>query len=299
MDLYNVACIASNHLFRETRHVDYVGSNIITPTISSLLQAYATELVWLHDVCGQIGLLMGGQYCTLFLGVINIGLYSRAQALLSAQIYDQCSQSNWDWELYCIVSFTMFANYNEIPLAAAMMLKFLYGHFTVYQRGSTPWTMVSIKDTAFTYTVSGIADHDNWFLIRRSNEVSVERRIRDRACHRCIWLKTNPTYQSCRVSSIDIYQTGIKSYMRQFPIPADWQSQQRIMRMEVTQKSHILFVRIEKVVVIVRRLDFEDKLFIDIAWKGWLSQNVSLRRPHQRVRERSSCLFVQARLFWC
>jgi WD40 repeat protein len=67
------------------------------------------------------------------------------------------------------------------------------------------------------------------------------------------------------VSSIDIDQTDYRSYMRHFPIPADWQSQQRIMRMGVTQKSHILFVRTEEVAVIVRGLDFEEEVVLAVA----------------------------------
>ncbi|CAO2651325.1 Nn.00g096220.m01.CDS01 [Neocucurbitaria sp. VM-36] len=67
------------------------------------------------------------------------------------------------------------------------------------------------------------------------------------------------------VSSIDIDQTDYKSYMRHFPIPADWQSQQRVLRMGVTKNAHILFVRTEEVAVIVRGLDFEEEVLLDIA----------------------------------
>jgi WD40 repeat protein len=69
--------------------------------------------------------------------------------------------------------------------------------------------------------------------------------------------------KSCWVCSIDMEQTECKSYIRHFPIPSDWQSQQRVLRMEVTGKGDILFVRTEEVAVIKRGLEFEESVVLD------------------------------------
>ncbi|PGH12527.1 hypothetical protein AJ80_06688 [Polytolypa hystricis UAMH7299] len=62
------------------------------------------------------------------------------------------------------------------------------------------------------------------------------------------------------VCSLDVGQTECKSYSRHFPIPSDWQSQQRVLRMAVTSKGDILFVRMDEVAVIKRGLDFEESI---------------------------------------
>jgi len=69
--------------------------------------------------------------------------------------------------------------------------------------------------------------------------------------------------RSCWVCSIDVEQTECNSYIRHFPIPSDWQSQQRVLRMGVTGKGDILFVRIEEVAVIKHGLEFEESVTLD------------------------------------
>lgn len=67
------------------------------------------------------------------------------------------------------------------------------------------------------------------------------------------------------VCSVDVEQTECNSYIRHFPIPGDWQSQQRVLRMEVTGRGDILFVRTEEVAVIKRGLEFEEVVALDSA----------------------------------
>jgi hypothetical protein len=65
------------------------------------------------------------------------------------------------------------------------------------------------------------------------------------------------------VCSIDVDQNDFKSYIRHFPIPSDWQSQQRKLRMGVTSTGDILFVRVDEMAVISRGLEFEESVAID------------------------------------
>ncbi|KAH0543071.1 hypothetical protein FGG08_002584 [Glutinoglossum americanum] len=69
--------------------------------------------------------------------------------------------------------------------------------------------------------------------------------------------------RSCWVCSIDVEQTECNSYIRHFPIPSDWQSQQRVLRMGLTGKGDILFVRMEEVAVIKHGLEFEESVMLD------------------------------------
>jgi hypothetical protein len=67
------------------------------------------------------------------------------------------------------------------------------------------------------------------------------------------------------VCSIDVKQTEYNTYIRHFPIPSDWQSQQRVLRMGETGKGDILFARTEEVAVIKRGLEFEESVPLDRA----------------------------------
>ena len=65
------------------------------------------------------------------------------------------------------------------------------------------------------------------------------------------------------VCSIDVKKGHVKGdYVRHFPIPADWRSQRRVLRMEVTPRGDILFVRTEEVAVIKNGLQFEEAAFL-------------------------------------
>ncbi|RKK89759.1 hypothetical protein BFJ68_g16634 [Fusarium oxysporum] len=65
------------------------------------------------------------------------------------------------------------------------------------------------------------------------------------------------------VCSIDSNQGDCKFYLRHFPIPSDWQSQQRRLQMSVTQHGDILFVRMNEVAVISQGLDFEERVQVE------------------------------------
>jgi WD40 repeat protein len=65
------------------------------------------------------------------------------------------------------------------------------------------------------------------------------------------------------VCSIDVKQTKYNTYTRHFPIPSDWQSQQRVLKMGVTSKGDVLFARTEEVAVIKRGLEFEEAVTLD------------------------------------
>lgn len=67
------------------------------------------------------------------------------------------------------------------------------------------------------------------------------------------------------VCSVDVSEVGSSSkhyasYLRHFPIPSEWQSQQRKLRMAVTRTGEVLFVRANEVAVISRGLEFEDRV---------------------------------------
>jgi WD40 repeat protein len=68
------------------------------------------------------------------------------------------------------------------------------------------------------------------------------------------------------VCPINVKQTDYNTYIRHFPIPSDWQSQQRVLRMGVTCKGDIFFARTEEVAVIKRGLEFEESVALDRAW---------------------------------
>ncbi|OIW25253.1 hypothetical protein CONLIGDRAFT_718124 [Coniochaeta ligniaria NRRL 30616] len=66
------------------------------------------------------------------------------------------------------------------------------------------------------------------------------------------------------VCSMDTSHADSKHYVRHFPIPSAWQSQQRILRMAVTRNGDILFVRTNEVAVISHGLDFEERVLLDL-----------------------------------
>ncbi|KAK4145230.1 uncharacterized protein C8A04DRAFT_35948 [Dichotomopilus funicola] len=70
------------------------------------------------------------------------------------------------------------------------------------------------------------------------------------------------------VSSVDVSEFGSKygSYLRHFPIPSEWQSQQRNLRMAATRKGDILFVRGNEVAVIGQGFEFED--YVEVLTAG-------------------------------
>lgn len=65
------------------------------------------------------------------------------------------------------------------------------------------------------------------------------------------------------VCSVDYDQLEQGRYIRHFPIPSDWQSQQRTLRMGISSKLDIFFVRIDEVAIITRGLDFEEQVTLD------------------------------------
>ncbi|KAH4029376.1 hypothetical protein HBI55_120990 [Parastagonospora nodorum] len=65
------------------------------------------------------------------------------------------------------------------------------------------------------------------------------------------------------VSSIDAKQTDWKFYIRHFPIPSDWRSQQRQLQTAITQNGDVLFVRTNEVAVISSGLDFEERVQLE------------------------------------
>ena len=65
------------------------------------------------------------------------------------------------------------------------------------------------------------------------------------------------------VCSVDTSQAGLKYYMRHFPIPSDWDSQQRELIMAVTCNGGFLFVRDNEVAVISGGLEFEERVEVD------------------------------------
>ena len=67
------------------------------------------------------------------------------------------------------------------------------------------------------------------------------------------------------VCSVDVTTIDLKFYVRHFPIPADWQSQQRWLRMGITSLGDVLFVRVDEVAVISRGLEFEEEVELDCA----------------------------------
>ncbi|KAL2268697.1 hypothetical protein VTJ83DRAFT_3543 [Remersonia thermophila] len=62
------------------------------------------------------------------------------------------------------------------------------------------------------------------------------------------------------VCSVDAGLIESRSYVRHFPVPSDWQNQQRKLLMAVTRKGEILFVRQNEVAIISRGLEFGEKL---------------------------------------
>jgi WD40 repeat protein len=65
------------------------------------------------------------------------------------------------------------------------------------------------------------------------------------------------------VCSVDMDRIDYRSYVRHFPIPSEWQSQQRRLRMGVTVRGDVLFVRVDEVAVISGGLDFEESVTLD------------------------------------
>jgi hypothetical protein len=65
------------------------------------------------------------------------------------------------------------------------------------------------------------------------------------------------------VCSVDATQGDWEYYVRHFPIPSDWQSQQRRLQMTVTRNGDILFVRTNEVAVISKGLHFEERVQVE------------------------------------
>jgi len=65
------------------------------------------------------------------------------------------------------------------------------------------------------------------------------------------------------VCSVDVETTDFKSYVRHFPIPSEWESQQRRLQLDVTNAGDVLFVRTDEVAVISRGLDFEKRVALE------------------------------------
>jgi hypothetical protein len=72
------------------------------------------------------------------------------------------------------------------------------------------------------------------------------------------------------VCSVDVNSTQSQGgsdhapyYVRHFPIPSEWQSQQRRLYIAATHKGDILFVRANEVAVISRGLEFEERLAVE------------------------------------
>lgn len=65
------------------------------------------------------------------------------------------------------------------------------------------------------------------------------------------------------VCSVDASQGGSKYYVRHFPIPSDWMSQQRRLNMAVTRNGDVLFARVNEVAIISRGLGFEERVQLE------------------------------------
>ncbi len=70
------------------------------------------------------------------------------------------------------------------------------------------------------------------------------------------------------VCSVDTSQAPLRYYLRHFPIPSDWESQQVKLIMAVTRNEDILFVRHNEVAIISRGLEFEERVELDEAEAG-------------------------------
>lgn len=73
-----------------------------------------------------------------------------------------------------------------------------------------------------------------------------------------------------RASDIDGTSKEYYYYVRHFPIPSDWQSQQRRFHMAVTRNGDVLFARTNEVAIISRGLEFEERVQVETGPQGFV-----------------------------